>query len=150
MKKGEKSDSFDRLDKGKSIMEEKEKRSSRRTRIGIDFDSKTFKIRDQEAVDKYLAGYGFCWSPGIKTEFYPIDVDISLAPHGKEGMYMYPLGLVLGLRLPMTKFVPSVLIFYEVASLRWWHGILYWGLKPSTICTLSRLIIVKSSTPYTC
>jgi len=28
---------------------------------------------------------------------------------------MYPLVLALGLRLPMTKFIRNVLVFYEVA-----------------------------------
>jgi len=40
-------------------VEEKGKRTSHRTWIGMDFDPKTSKLRDQEAVGKYLAGYGF-------------------------------------------------------------------------------------------
>jgi len=55
----QKSRSSDRSDKGKFIGEEKRKRTSHRTRIGMDFDPKTFKLHDQEAVDKYLTYYGF-------------------------------------------------------------------------------------------
>ena len=80
----------------------------------MDFDPKTYKIRDQEAVNKYLASYGFRWSPGIKIEFCPNDVDVSSARPGKEGVYMHPLVLALGLRLPMMKFIRSVFVFYEV------------------------------------
>ena len=40
---------------GKAAVEEKGKRASHRTRIEMYFDPKTFKLRDQEAVDKYLA-----------------------------------------------------------------------------------------------
>ena len=105
MKKGEKSDPSDRSDKGKFLMEEKGKRTSRRTRIKMDFDLKTSKLRDKETVDKYLARYDFHWGPGIKIEFCPNDVDVSSAPPGKEGVYMHPLVLALGLRLPMTKFI---------------------------------------------
>jgi len=115
MKKGEKSGSSDRLDIEKSITEEKGKRTSHRIRIGVDFDPKTSKLRDQEAVDKYLADNGFCLSPGIKIEFCPNDVDVSSAPPGKEGVYMHPLVLALGMRLPMMKFIRSVLVFYEIA-----------------------------------
>jgi len=68
MKKEEKSDSSNRLDKGKSITEVKGKRTFYRTRIGMDFNPKTYKLRDQETVDKYQAGYGFRWSPEIKIE----------------------------------------------------------------------------------
>ena len=35
----------------------------------MDFNPKSSKLRDQEAMDKYLAGYDFCWSPEIKIEF---------------------------------------------------------------------------------
>ena len=96
MKKGEKSSPSDRSDKGKSIIDENGKRTSRHTRIGMDFDLKTSKLHDQEAVDKYLANYGFRWSSGIKIEFCPNDVDVSTALPGKEGVYMHPLVLALG------------------------------------------------------
>ena len=48
---------------------EEEKRTSHRTRIGMDFDPKISKLLDQEAMDKYLASYGFHWSSRIKVEF---------------------------------------------------------------------------------
>ena len=72
MKKGEKSGPSDGSDKGKSIAEEKGKRTSRRTRIGMNFDPKAFKLSDQEAVGKYLVSYGFHWIPRIKIEFFPM------------------------------------------------------------------------------
>jgi len=113
MKKGEKYGPSNRSDKRKSIVEEIGKRTPR-TRIEMNFDPKTSKLRNQEAVYKYLAGYGFHLSPGIKFEFCPNNVDDSSTPPDKEGVYMHPLALALGLRLPMMKFVRSVLIFYEV------------------------------------
>ena len=58
MKKGEKSSRSDRSDKEKSIVEEKGK-SSRRTRIGMDFDPKTSKLRDEGAVDKFRLAMAF-------------------------------------------------------------------------------------------
>ena len=118
----------------------------------MDFDPKTSKLRDQEAVDKYLAGYGFHWSPGIKIEFCLNDVDVSSAPPYKEGVYMHPLVLALGLRLTMTKFIRSVLFFYEVApsQLMAVPDVQYWGLKPSVICTPPKPVSAKSSTPHNC
>jgi len=113
MKKEGNSGPSDGSNKRKSIAEEKGKRVSRRTRIWMDF--KTSMLHDQEAVDKYLASYGFRWSTGIKVEFCPTDVDVTLAPPDKKGVYTYSLVLALGLRLPMMKFVRSVLIFYGVA-----------------------------------
>jgi len=58
MKKGEKIGPSDSADKRKSTVENKGKRTSHHTRIGMDFDPKTSKLRNQEAVDKYLASYG--------------------------------------------------------------------------------------------
>ena len=66
--------------KGKAAVEEKGKRSSHRIRIEMDFDPKTSKLRDQEAVDRYLANYGFFSNPGIKIEFCPHNVDVFLSP----------------------------------------------------------------------
>jgi len=66
-------------------------------------------------VDKYLANYGFCWSPEIKIEFCPNDVDVTSVPPDKKGVNMHPLVLVLGLRLSMMKFIHSILIFNEIA-----------------------------------
>jgi len=108
-------------------VEEKGKRTSRRIKIGMDFDPKTSKLCDQEAVDKYLTSYDFRWSPGIKFEFCPNYVDVTSALPGKKGVYMYPLVLALGLRLLMAKFIRSVLIFYGVApsQLRQWLGVLF-------------------------
>ena len=110
-KKGEKSGPSVGSDKGKSLAEEKGKRASRRSRIGIDFDPKTSKLCNQEAVDKYLASYDFRWSPRIKVEFCPNNVDATSALPDKEGVYIHPLVLALGLRLPMMKFVRSIFDF---------------------------------------
>jgi len=82
----------------------------------MDFDSKKSKLRDQEVVNRYLASYDFCLNLRIKIEFYSHGVDVSLAPHNGEGVYMYPQVLAQGLRLPMTRFVRSVLTFYKVAT----------------------------------
>jgi len=81
----------------------------------MDFDPKTSKLRDQEAVDKYLASYGFCLNTRIKIEFCLYSVNVSSAPL-KSGVYMHPQVLTLGVRLPMTRFIRSVLAFYKVAS----------------------------------
>jgi len=71
MKKGEKSDTVGGADKGKATLQEKGKRASHHTRVRTDFAPKTSKLRNQEAVDKYLASYDFHWSSGIKIEFCP-------------------------------------------------------------------------------
>ena len=71
MNKGEKSTMISDAGKGKFVVEEKGKRASHRTRIGMDFDSKTSKLRDQEAVDRNLVSYGFRLNSGIKIEFLP-------------------------------------------------------------------------------
>jgi len=65
-------------------------------------------------VDKYLANYSFRLNPRIKIEFCPQDIEVSLAPPN-GGVYMYLQVLALGLRLSMTRFVCSVLTFYQVA-----------------------------------
>ena len=114
MKKGETSATISGVGDGKTAVEEKGKRASYHTKIGMDFDPKTFKLRDQEAVDKYLAGYEFFLNPGIKIEFCPLIVVVSSAPPKGEGVYMHPQVLALGLTLPMTKFLRSVLSFYKV------------------------------------
>jgi len=46
-------------------------------------------------VEKYLVSYSFRWSPGIKVEFCPNDVDVTSAPPDKEGVYMHSLVLNL-------------------------------------------------------
>ena len=71
MKKGETSATISGAGEGKVAVEEKRKRASHRSRIGMDFDPKTSKLRDQEAVDKYLANYEFRLNPEIKIEFCP-------------------------------------------------------------------------------
>jgi len=81
----------------------------------MDFDSKNTKLHDQEAVDKCFASYEFRLNPGIKIEFCPLNVDVSSAPPKGEGVYMHPQVLALGLKLPMTKFIRSVLAFYKFA-----------------------------------
>ena len=99
--------------KGKATAE-KGKRASHRTRMRMDFDSKTSKLCNQEEVDEYLASYGFCLNSEIKTEFCPHGVDVSLAP-SNGGVYMHLQVLALGLRLPMTSFIRNVLTFYQAA-----------------------------------
>jgi len=82
-------------------VEEKGKKASHHTRIGMDFDSKTSKLRDQEVVDKYLASYEFHLNSGTKIKFCPRSVDVSSAPPKGEDVYMQHQVLALGLRLPM-------------------------------------------------
>ena len=88
MKKVEKSSSSSGMDKGKPTVEENEKRASH-CRIGIDFDPKTSRLRNQEEVDKYPTKYGFRLNLGIKVEFCPHGVDVSQAPPN-DGVYMHP------------------------------------------------------------
>ena len=59
MKKGREFGPSHGWDKGKSVAKEEGKRASYRTRIGMEFDPKTSKPHDQEAVDKYLASYSY-------------------------------------------------------------------------------------------
>ena len=137
MKKGEKFDTVSGANEGKATVEEKGKRASHRTRIEMDFDSKTSKLPNQEAGGKYLASYSFHLNLGIKIEFCPQSVDVSLAPPNKDCVYMHPkiLALVLG---PMTKFMCGVLSFTKLPPLsyRWRPGARYKGLRPSVICML--------------
>jgi len=102
VKKREKFATISSVGKGKAAMEEKRKGASHHTRIGIDFDQKISKLRDQEAVNRYLANYVFHSNPSIKIEFCPYGVDVSSAPPNGEGVYMHPQVLTLGLRLLMT------------------------------------------------
>ena len=62
-------------------------------------------------MDKYLANYDFRLNLEIEIEFCPYDVGVYLATLNKNGVYMHPQVLTLGLRLPMTRFVHSVLNF---------------------------------------
>ena len=64
---------------------------------------------------RYLTSYDFHLNPGIKIEFCPQNVDVSVASPNKEGVYMHPQVLTLGLKLLTMKFVCSVLIFYILA-----------------------------------
>ena len=115
MKTGEKFGTVGGAGKGKAAAEEKGKRTSHHTRIELNFDLKTSKLHSQEDVDKYLASYGFILNPGIKIEFCPHMVDVSLAPPN-SGVNMHPLVLTLVLRLLMTSFVCSILAFYQVTA----------------------------------
>jgi len=76
--------------KEKAAVEEKGKRGSHRTRIRMDLDTKTSKLCDQEAVDRYLVSYGFRLNLRIKIEFCPHSVEVSLAPPNREAVYMHP------------------------------------------------------------
>ena len=97
MKKREKFGTVGGAGKGKAVTEEKGKRTSHRTRIGTSFDPKTFRLHNQEEVDKYLPNYSFHLNPRIKIEFCLHGVDVSLTPLN-DGVYMHPQVLALGLR----------------------------------------------------
>ena len=66
MKKGEISATISGVGTVKAAVEEKAKRASHCMRIEMDSDPKTSKPRDQEAVDRYLASFGFRSNLGIK------------------------------------------------------------------------------------
>ena len=91
MKKGEKYVMVSGAGKGKVAVEENGKRASHRTNIGMDFDLKTFKFRNQDVVARYLARDGFRLNPGIKIEFCPHGIDVSLAPPDREGVYVHSM-----------------------------------------------------------
>jgi len=78
MKKGEKSNTVGGAGKRKVAAEEKGKRISHCIRIRMDFGPKTSKLLNQEEVDKYQASYGFYLNLGIKIEFCPQGVGVSL------------------------------------------------------------------------
>ena len=127
------------------------KETSLRTRVRMDFDPKTSKLHNQKKVEKYLAKYGFRLNPRIKIEFYPYGVDISKAPPN-DGVYMNPQVLALGLKLPMMRFVRSVLTFYTVASsqlsAKAWRTV----LRFKALCALFALKVCQRevfSTTYT-
>ena len=98
----------------------------------MDFNLKTSKLCDQEAVEKYLTNYEFCLNSGIKIEFCPLTVDVFSTPPKGEGAHMHPQVLALGLKLPMTKFVCNVLAFYTVALLSYqrWPRTRHWVRGP--------------------
>ena len=70
-------------------MEEKVKRASHHIGIVMDFDPKASRLHNQEELDKYLVNYGYRLNSGIKIEFYPLGIDVSLAPPN-DGVYMHP------------------------------------------------------------
>ena len=79
MTKGSKSSTVGDVGKEKATKEEKGKNHFC-TRIGMDFDPKTSRLRNQEDVNKHLARYEVCLNPGIKVEFCPHGIDVSHAP----------------------------------------------------------------------
>jgi len=113
MTKGSKSGVVGSVGTGKATEKEKGKRFHFRTMIGMDFDPKTFRLRNQEDVNKCLARYGVRLNSRIKVEFFPQNVNATRAPYN-GGVYMHPRVLTLGLRLPMTTFIRSILTFYRV------------------------------------
>ena len=58
--KGSKSGTASGVGKGKATTEKKGKWSPLLTRIGMNFDTKTMKLYNQEEVGEYLAKYGVC------------------------------------------------------------------------------------------
>ena len=80
MKKREKSGTISNMGKRKVAVEEKRKKASSHTRIGMNFNSKISQLHNQEEVDKYLVNYGFHLNPEIKIEFCLHGVGVSLAP----------------------------------------------------------------------
>jgi len=81
------------------------------------FDPRTTRLHNQANVDKYLARYDVCLSPGIRVEFCPQDTEFVRSP-SKGGVYMHPQILALELKLPLMKFVLSVLTYYIIAPLQ--------------------------------
>ena len=104
MKKGEKYATISGADREKAAME-KGKKTSHRTKIRMNSDPKTSKLNDQKAVDRYLTSYGFRFESG-------------------GCIYASP-GSDIGIRLPMTKFVNIILIFYKVTPLSCSGGLAY-------------------------
>ena len=99
---------------GSKVVVEVGKRSHFRTRVGMDFDPRNTKLHSEEDVDEYLVRYGVGLSPGIKVEFCPQDTEfVKSSPN--DGVYMLPQILELGLKLPLTKFVRSILTYYRIA-----------------------------------
>ena len=80
----------------------------------MNFDPKTTKLYSQEEIGEYLKNHGVELSSGIKVEFCLQETKFGLSPPD-GGIYMHPQVLALGLKLPMMKFVRSVLTFYRIA-----------------------------------
>ena len=97
-----------------------------------------------------MASYGFCFNPRIKIEFCPYGVDVSLDSPNKDGVYMHPQVLALGLRLSMLRFIRSVLIFYRVASSQLSAMALCTVLGFKAICDLyaPKVVNIRSSAPH--
>ena len=69
--KGEKFNAFNGAGKGKAATEEKENRSSHRTRVCMDFDPKTIELHRQEEVDEYLENIGLNSPLGSRSNSAP-------------------------------------------------------------------------------
>ena len=94
-------------------VEEKGKRFYFRTKLGMDFNPRTMRLHSQADVDEYLARYGVRLYPIIKVKFCPQDTEfVKSPPNG--GVYMHPQIQAPELKLPVTKFVRSVLTYYKI------------------------------------
>jgi len=90
----------------------------------MDFNPKTSKLRNQEEVDKHLASYDFHLNLGKNPRFAPMVLTSLWFRLIRMVIYASP-GLALELRLPMTRFVCSVLIFTgsPPLSCQWWPSV---------------------------
>ena len=81
--------------KDKSVVEEKGKRSAHWTRVGMDFDPKSFVLSSQKEVSDYLMRYHGRLASIIAVEFCPATMDVKVTPLA-GGVYFHPQILALG------------------------------------------------------
>ena len=79
----------------------------------MNFDPRTTKFHNQADVDEYLTRYGVCLSPGIEVKLCPQDNEFMKSL--PNGGVMHPQILALRLKVSLTKFIRSVLIYYRIA-----------------------------------
>jgi len=113
MTKASKYDAASGASGSKFVVEKKGKRSLFCTRVSMNFDSRTTKLDSQTDVDEYLARYGVRLSPGVRVKLCPQDTEFVKSPPN-DSVYMYPQILAFGLKLSLTKFIRSVLIYYMI------------------------------------
>ena len=113
---------------------------------GMDFDPKSSILSSQEVNDYLIRYCGRVLSMIVK--FCPATMDVKVVPLA-GGVYFHPQVLSLGVQLPLTSFVRSVLGYYQVLplSLRRTRGGRSWLLKSFTAPMLPHTGLMCSAPP---
>ena len=69
-------------------------------------------LHSPRGVFEYLAKNGVQVPPEIMVKWCRLKTDITVAPH--NGVFIHPQIVVLGMKLPLTAFIHSVLSHFKV------------------------------------